>query len=170
MTILPGGHPPTSDQARRVSAPDGGQTRGRSHRTFWLAWAALAALAVPRADAADVREFAGFYHLVNPSQVGDEYAVRLIARVYNFGATDLTAATVTLADVGDSSANQGSLGAVSIARGESVRVTGDFTVPAAEYHLWREGKTPVLSIEYVDAAGQASRHVVELAWAVMEEE
>ena len=138
---------------------------------LWLAGAGVvAALAAPAAHAAESRDFAGFYNVVRSVAVTDGYDVRLVARVYNFGAADLACATVTVADVSDPNVTHAYLGTVSIDRGGSLRLSGDFTVPGTEYQRWQGGKTPVLRIDYVDAAGQTRRDVIELAWAFMEEE
>jgi hypothetical protein len=138
---------------------------------LWLAGVGVVAvLAAPAAHAAESRDFAGFYNVVRSVEATDGYDVRLLARVYNFGAANVASATVTVADMSDPNVTHAYLGTVSIDRGGSHRLTGDFMVPSAEYQRWQEGKTPVLRIDYVDAAGQTRRDVIELAWAFMEED
>jgi hypothetical protein len=165
MTILPEVHSPTVGRAAR--RPGGRTTRSRL--LVLGAAAVFAVLAAPGAHASDTRSFAGFYNFLDAVQLADGYSVRLVARVYNFGDADLAGAVVTVADSVEAGASR-SFGTASIARGESLRLSGDVTVSSQEYERWRAGEPPVVRVEYVDAFGESRSDVVELAWALMEEE
>ena len=145
-------------------------SRPTGHRSRLAILACLIVLAAMVAPAKDGRDFAGFYAVNNVTDLGEEVRVTLTVRVYNYSDADVTGATITLEDSLLPDKTYGSFTLVSIRDRESVRLSGDFTIPRREYDQWQEGDTPQLRIEFKDAAGNTVERLIELAPMPVEEE
>jgi hypothetical protein len=129
---------------------------------MWLSLV-LAIAAVP-AQAKNGRDFAGYYDLTQVTDLGESFQVNFSVRLFNFGDADVDGATVTLADPLRPKKGYGAFQAVSVRRGERVRLNDLIvTVPRREYERWRQGAPPALQVEFTAADGQTIRRRVELS-------
>ena len=128
---------------------------------FTLIW-------VPFGRGADGRDFAGFYEVANPTDLGNgTYQVTLAVRIFNYSDADVANATVTLQDSGPSTQDYGSYpGSVSVADRDSVKLSSDFTISADEYNRWQDSSMPSLRIEYQDTNGNSVRRTIEVTPSV----
>ena len=126
--------------------------------------ACLILLAASLAPAKDGRDFAGFYEVSEVMRFVDEFQVTLTVRVFNYSDADVNDATITLEDSFLPGEPYGSfITPVYFQDRESVRLSDRFTIPRREYEGWQEGRTPRLTIEFMDADGNTLRRPVELA-------
>ncbi len=123
--------------------------------------ALFALLVSPLALAANGRDFAGFYQYANVGEMGTQEQVTLSVRVFNYSGADIADARLILQDP-LLRATYGGFIRVSIQNGGSAPVSGNFTIPIAEYERWQVGSVPHLWIEFTDAAGNSVRRPVEL--------
>ena len=128
---------------------------------FTLMW-------VPLGRGADGRDFAGFYEVTNPLDLGNgTFQVTLAVRIFNYSDADVANATVILQDSGPSTQDYGYYpGSVSIADRESLKVSGDFNISADEYNRWQDSSMPSLRIEYQDINGNSVRRTIEVTPSV----
>jgi hypothetical protein len=109
------------------------------------------------------RNFAGFYELSDPVDMGSEVAVTFTAEVVNFSGADVYGATLTLADPIFREEAWGSFHIAYLADRDRARISGEVVIPTHELERWKEGATPYLFIEYEIAAGERFESIVELA-------
>ncbi len=120
---------------------------------------------IPSGHATDGRDFAGFYEVINPTDLGNgTFRVTLTVRLFNYSDADVNNATVTLSGNVDPEANYGSFSGVSIADRDSTTLRADFTVPKEEYDFWQNGGCPALWIAFADSDGNNVRKKVELVF------
>ena len=122
----------------------------------------VALFAASAAQAADGRDFAGFYELRNATDLGEEVSLTLSLRVFNYSDAIVHDATVTLEDPVLSEIAYASFSIISLADKASVDLEGDVTIPQREYQSWQEGGTPSVRIEFTDPAGNPVRRMIEL--------
>lgn len=133
--------------------------------TVIVVWAlaVLNLLVALGAPAENGRDFAGFYELGDAVDLGDQVAVHMTVRVYNYSGADVIDARIVLEDTLPMGDDLGSFAmTVDIPDYESVRATESFTVPRPEYDHWQAGEAPQLRLDYTDAAGNDHRAPVEL--------
>lgn len=121
-------------------------------------------LALGTAAAKDGRDFAGFYEVSEVVEFVEEFQVTLTVRVFNYSGTEVNGATVMLEDSFLPGEPYGSfITPVYFQDRASVRLSDRFTIPRREYEGWQEGRTPRLTIEFMDADGNTLRRPIELA-------
>jgi hypothetical protein len=120
------------------------------------------------------REFAGFYRVVQATNLDDHNVeVRISLRVFNYSEADVQDATISLVSwrpraPGAAEAwekEQPSLQGVTLRVNERQVVPpleGTFTVPAREYQQWLKGAGPHFVIDYQDASGKPQHRTIEL--------
>jgi hypothetical protein len=134
---------------------------------FWAAWGAA------RGVAKGAREFAGFYRIVQATNLDDQVEVRISLRIFNYSEADVQDATIRLASSLPHAPGAGE--AWEKAQPCFERVTlrvnerqvvppleATFTVPAREYERWLKGAGPHFVIDYGDAAGKPQHRAIEL--------
>src|SRR5437879_724694 len=107
--------------------------------------------------------FSGFYHYGDASVSGDTASPILTLRLVNHSGMHVSNATVLVRDPFIRGLNYGSFPNVNIPAGQTVLLSGMFQIPQREYQNWRLGRTPSLTIEYTDAAGNHVRRPIEIA-------
>ena len=123
----------------------------------------LILLALGTAAAKDGRDFAGFYQVSEVVEFVEEFQVTLTVRVFNYSGADVNNATIMLEDSFLPGEPYGSfITPVYFQDRESVRLSDRFTIPRREYEGWQEGRTPRLTIDYMDADGNTIRRPIEL--------
>jgi hypothetical protein len=121
-----------------------------------LAWAGLA-------WAENGAGFSGFYHFSAVSESGDTASPTLTLRLVNHSGMDVSNATVQVRDPVIRGLNYGSFPNVDIPAGQKLSLSGIVRIPQREYQNWRMGRTPNLTIEYTDAAGNHVRRPIQIA-------
>jgi hypothetical protein len=135
--------------------------------------ACLAALLAARGLAKGVREFAGFYRIVQAANQDGKVEVRISLRVFNYSEADVQDATISLTSSlphppGAAEAwekEQPSFQGVTLRVNERQVVPpleATFVVPAREYERWLKGVGPRFVIDYQDASGKPQHRVIEL--------
>jgi len=140
----------------------------QSKRIYWARvnlalWLSVLVIMEAPALGKSGRDFAGFYDVKNVVDLGPEVQLTLSVRLHNFSDSDVSDATVTLQDSLLRQNTYGSFPSVSLRNRESVRLSGEFTIPRREYERWQRGAAPNLTIEFQDAAGITVRRRIELA-------
>ena len=128
-------------------------------------------LALSTVAAKDGRDFAGFYEVSEVVEFVEEFQVTLTVRVFNFSDSEVNDATGMLEDSFLPGDPYGScITPVYFQDRESVRLSDRFTIPRREYEGWQEGRTPRLTIEFMDADGNTIRRPIELVQMPLGEE
>ena len=123
----------------------------------------LILLALGTVAAKDGRDFAGFYQVSEVVEFVEEFQVTLTVRVFNYSGAEVNDATIMLEDSFLPGEPYGSfITPVYFQDRESVRLSDRFTIPRREYEGWQEGRTPRLTIEFMDANGNTIRRPIEL--------
>ncbi len=138
--------------------------RFRPLAPFALLGALIVALMwVSPGHAVDGRDFAGFYDVTNPIDLGNgTEQVTLAVQVFNYSGVDVSNATITLRDTVDLGTDFGSYtGPISILQDNAVVLSGNFNISQDEYARWQNGGAPSLRIDYQDASGNPVRRQVE---------
>jgi hypothetical protein len=120
-----------------------------------------------------MREFAGFYRILQATNQEGRVEVRISLRVFNYSEADVTDATIRLASSlphapGAAEAwekEQPTFQGVVLRVNERQVVPpleATFTVPAREYEQWLKGLGPQFVIDYQDASGKPRHRGIEL--------
>jgi len=113
------------------------------------------------ASAAGGRDFAGFYHLDNLQNTGNQRQVTLTVRIGNYGDGNLVAGRVVLKCATNPAKNCAAFEAVNIPHGGFFRRTGHFTVDAQDVRHWLKS-APLFLIEDTDPAGRPRQRRIEM--------
>ena len=135
-------------------------------RSGWAFSAALALAGLAWAGLASAQNGAGFSGFLRYSDVGvsgDTASPTLRLRLVNHSGMHVSNATVLVRDPVIRGLNYGSFPNVNIPAGQTVLLSGIFQIPRREYQNWRLGRTPSLTIEYTDAAGNPVRRPIDTA-------
>jgi len=139
--------------------------RFRSLTSFAFLGALIIALTwVSPGSAVDGRDFAGFYDVTNPTDLGNgSEQVTLAVQVFNYSGADVSNTTITLQDSVNLGTDFGSYtGTNSIVQDDSVVLSGNFNISQEEFTRWQNGGAPSLRIDYQDASGNPVRRSIEL--------
>lgn len=129
----------------------------RFHR--WLRMiAALSAFVLPL-WANDAPVLAGSYHIVQHSQGDRDSHVRLQFHLTNRGTRDLHLRRITLWDFSHPAKGGTQSCSVILRAGSSATITQAFTVPRAEYGLWKHGTRPRIVLEFDSPNGRTTQVV-----------
>jgi hypothetical protein len=120
-----------------------------------------------------MREFAGFYRILQATNQDGRVEVRISLRVFNYSEADVQDATISLTSSlphppgageaweKDQPAFQGVVLRVN-ERQVVPPLESTFTVPAREYQQWLKGVGPQFVIDYQDASGKPHHREIEL--------
>jgi len=97
--------------------------------------------------------FAGFYELGETTDMGDHVMVQLSLRVFSYSDADVAGATLTLDDPLLPEKDYGVFPNVTVAAGESVRLSDRFLVPRVLYDAWQTGEVPTMRIDFTTTEG-----------------
>ena len=124
----------------------------------------LALILVSPGRATDGRDFAGFYDITNPTDLGNgQEQVTLAVQIFNYSGADISSATITLQDSSTPPSDIGTYtGTIAIPDQAAVTLSATFTVSQAEYALWQNGGSPSLRIDYQDLSGNPVRSPIEV--------
>lgn len=115
------------------------------------------------AQAANGRDFAGFYTLSDASAVAGGYTLTLTAKIFNYSGTDVIDATILLRGGMPPEKAYASFEHINIDATRSARVSAQVTVPAFLYDRWQKGGRPELIIQFTNAKGEKQSERVDLA-------
>lgn len=139
-----------------------------SHLSLWhraiLCLSLCMTLSLPvHGWAANGRDFAGFYSLSNAVDVGGQMQLTLSARIFNYSGADVGGATIAVEDRMLPGTSYASFPGLAMAVDGNLTVSGQVTLPVAEYQRWQTGTQPRLRIEYLNASGGLIRQPIELS-------
>ncbi len=120
--------------------------------------------------AEDGRDFAAFYDVTNPVEVGEEVVLSFSAEVFNYSGEDIVGSAVELRGQSRPETVYASFPAVDVADRGHIRLTREITVPLEEYQAWERGFAPRLTIGYVGAAGDERRGTAETSRGLVREQ
>jgi len=115
------------------------------------------------AQAANGRDFAGFYTLSGASPSAGGYTLTFTARVFNYSGADVIDAAVLLRGCMPLSKGCASFQQINIDATRSVRLSAQVTVPGPLYDRWLKGGGPELIILFTNAKGEKQSERVDLA-------
>jgi len=124
--------------------------------------ASLVVWASQFANGADAAQLSGSYHVVRKTDLGPQTGVQLQLHFTNRGPSELHIQRVTLWDLPHPEKGATQACSVVVHAGASVEVTQEFTVPRAEYELWKRGARPRLVLEIAGPGGRPTNRVVRL--------
>ncbi|MGA2856498.1 MAG: hypothetical protein ABSE40_06485 [Candidatus Sulfotelmatobacter sp.] len=127
-----------------------------------LVVAGVFALVLPPAYANDTSQVTGSYRVVHKTDLGTQTRVRLQVHLRNRGQGNLHIQRLTLWDF--SHPDKGGTQACSIVlpNGASADTTQEFTIPRAEYELWKRGRRPRLVLEIETQGSHPTTKAVRL--------
>ena len=126
--------------------------------------------ALAGAWAIDGRDFAGIYEPTNEVESGEYVWMTFTTEFVNYSGADIVGATVRLEDRLDPESPDATFTAIDIVANDRVRLAQEIEVPIRERDAWLAGRTPHLTVEYVDGEGNTVRRHVELMRDVLVEE
>jgi len=128
-----------------------------------LLLALLAAGATQFSRAADIARISGSYELLQKQTLGSETRVRLHVRLTNHGERAFIIQRLILSDSSHSVRSGSQIGSIALRANSSVDTTQEFTLPRADYQLWKRGTRPRVILEALTPAGHRTIEVVRLA-------
>jgi hypothetical protein len=149
----------------KISVPSRGGANMVSHRKAFAGGLLALSIVLALHGAAwgrNGRDFAGFYDLVNVTDLRDQVRFDLKLRVFNYSDANISNATLTLLDSLRPGTVYATFPDVSIARREGVKRTQSVTIPMSEYEQWQQGAQPNVIIWFRDAKNQIHEQQVEL--------
>lgn len=124
--------------------------------------AGLALLSVTMALAANPPRLSGSYQIVQREQSGGDVRVRLQFHLVNRGTRDLHLSRITLWDFAHPTTGASQTTSLVVHGGSSADATHEFTIPRAEYELWKRGSRPRLVLQTDLGNGRSGSEVVRL--------
>jgi hypothetical protein len=115
-----------------------------------------------KAQANQAATLAGTYRLVQHADSGDQSRVRLQVRLVNRGSQELHIRRITLWDFSHPTKGGTQSCSIFVHAGGFASTTQEFTVPKAEYELWKRGTRPRVVLEVGAANGRTSTQVIRL--------
>ena len=140
------------------------------HLPICLAMLCLA-LGLPSATHAQRRDFAATYELTHIVDSGDQVALTITLKLFNYSGAEIRNGAIVLRDSTASTAPSRNpedklLGAFplipSLPAYKETTLRHRFTIPAAEYALWKQGREPQLIFLKPDAEGNAQNTHIDL--------
>jgi len=115
------------------------------------------------AQAANGRDFAGFYTLGEGSPSTDGYTLTLTAKIFNYSGANVIDAALFVSGCippGKACAN---FEHVNIDATRSAHLSAQITVPGFLFERWQKGGRPELMIRFTNAKGEMQSERVDLA-------
>ena len=116
--------------------------------------------------AAEARQFAGTFKILEAKNQGNQVAVHLALRIFNHSGADVKGATISFQSSVGTAENQVAARNVTLRVNEHQSLPAletTLTISAHEYAEWRAGSRPNLAIDFQDAYGKQNHQTIELA-------
>ena len=122
----------------------------------------ISSTVIPVARATDSPLLTGSYSVQNQADSGGQVQVMLQIHLQNRGVRDLHIQHMTLWDLSHPAKGATQACSITVRAGSSSSTTQKFTVPRAEYELWKMGSRPRIVLEIRTTNGHPSTAVVRL--------
>ena len=123
---------------------------------------ALFSTATNPALAQDSLLLTGAYAIQKKAHNGGQMRVAMRIQLQNGGSRDLHIQRMTVWDFSHPAKGSTQACSVTVRAGSSSSTTQEFTIPPAEYELWKRGSRPRLVVEIGTRTGRPSSAVVRL--------
>ena len=133
----------------------------RSRNTL-LVIAGLALLAIPSALANNTNTLSGTYQVIHQAEAGGATRVQVQIHLVNRGARDLHIQRMTFWDFSHPAKAGTQSCSLLVHPAKSADTTQEFTLPRAEFELWKRGVRPRLVLEIATPTGRPTTQVVHL--------
>jgi hypothetical protein len=120
------------------------------------------ATAIPAAQGNEALALSGSYAVQSQADSGGQVQVTLQIRLSNHGLHDLHIQRMTLWDFSHPAKGATQACSILLHAGSSSNSTQKFTVPRAEYELWKRGSRPRMVLELGTGNGRPGTAVVRL--------
>lgn len=117
---------------------------------------------IPAADANDTAALSGTYQVIHKAESGGQARVQVQIHLVNRGARDLRIQRITFWDFSHTAKGATQNLALVVHSANSADTTQEFTVPRAEYELWKRGTRPRLVLEIGTPQGHPTTQVIHL--------
>jgi hypothetical protein len=114
------------------------------------------------AQAKDLSELSGSYQIAQKTELGAQTRVRLQLHLTNHGQQALHIQRLTLWDFPHADKGATQTCSIIVYTGASADTTEEFTIPRAEFELWKHGARPRLVLQIEAPRGQGTTKVVRL--------
>jgi len=132
------------------------------HSGRLLVLGGLFVVSIHLANASANSQLSGTYQAVAESQRSEQVRVRLQLHLVNHETRDLHIQRITLWDFAHPARGGTEACSIALHAAGSADTTHEFTIPRAEYELWKRGARPRVVLEIAGAAGHFSTEVVRL--------
>jgi hypothetical protein len=127
-----------------------------------LVIASLSILCVTAASASAAPSLSGTYQVVHRSEAAGQTQIQVQIHLVNHGPRELHIQRITLWDFSHPAKGGTQSSSLVLPSAGSADTTQDFTVPRAEYELWKRGARPRLVLEIESPHGHPATEVVHL--------
>lgn len=114
------------------------------------------------AQVANLPRLSGSYQIVKAEQSGGDVRVRLQLHLVNRGTRELHLKRITLWDFAHPTKGASQTTSLVLRGGSSADATQEFTIPRAEYELWKRGTRPRLVLHTDLPNGRSGSEAVRL--------
>jgi len=130
--------------------------------SYLLVIAVVAFFSIPAAHANDTSALSGTYQVIHKAETGGQARVQVQIHLVNRGARDLHIQRMTFWDFSHPAKGGTQSCSLLIHPSKSADTTQEFTLPRAEYELWKRGAHPRLVLEIATPQGRPTTQVVHL--------
>jgi len=127
-----------------------------------LVIAGLAIFSSPVARANDTARLSGTYQVIRKAETGGQTRIQIQIHLVNRGARELHIQRITFWDFSHPAQGGTQRCALVVHPANSADTTQEFTLPHAEYELWKRGARPRLVLEIAAPQGRPTTEVVRL--------
>ena len=127
-----------------------------------LVIAGLAFVAMPAASASDTSALSGTYQVIQKAENGGQARLQVHIHLVNRGARELHIQRMTFWDFSHPAKGAAQQLSLVVHSANSADTTQEFTLPRAEYELWKRGARPRLVLEVAASQGRSTTQVVHL--------
>jgi hypothetical protein len=127
-----------------------------------LVVAGLALLAIPAAHANDPSALSGTYQVIHKAETGSATRVQVQIHLVNRGPRDLRIQRMTFWNSSHPAKGGTQSCSLLVHPAKSADTTQEFTLPRAEFELWKRGVRPRLVLEIATPTGRPTTQVVHL--------
>ena len=122
----------------------------------------LVVLSMPTAGASESAQLTGTYKVTRKAEIGGQTRVQILIHLVNRGTRDLHIQRITFWDFSHPVKGGTQSCSLVVHSAHSSDTTQEFTLPPAEYELWKRGARPRLVLEVATPQGHPTTQVVRL--------
>ncbi len=122
----------------------------------------LLIFSIPGAAASETTPLTGTYKVTRKAEMGGQTRVQIRIHLVNRGTRDLHIQRITFWDFSHPVKGGTQSCSIVVRSSNSADTTQEFTLPPAEYELWKRGARPRLVLEVATPQGHPTTQVVRL--------